>query len=227
MNSRGHRGFTLIELLVVIAIIAILAAILFPVFARARSHAKQTKCLSNLKQIATAYTMYRNDYDQTFPLPGTCTAPGNCTTFIDFLQPYVKNQMIFYCPETGQNPQVWEDMGINWQNPPSNQVIFKYQYAENLLLAGQPISKIEFASEVVLAYDSRQVMPPTDPNDTDKYNDYGVFDGYVVKTGVNKYDDFRYIGKRHSDGANYAYVDGHSKYEKDLHPSFWLLTPPQ
>jgi prepilin-type N-terminal cleavage/methylation domain-containing protein len=68
-NSKSPRsGFTLIELLVVIAIIAILAAILFPVFARARENAKQTACLSNLKQIGTAISMYTQDYDDTYPI---------------------------------------------------------------------------------------------------------------------------------------------------------------
>src|SRR5712692_7814212 len=61
------RGFTLIELLVVIAIIAILAAILFPVFARAREQARKTTCASNMKQIATATLMYAQDYDELFP----------------------------------------------------------------------------------------------------------------------------------------------------------------
>src|SRR6266581_8496416 len=68
----SRRGFTLIELLVVIAIIAILAAILFPVFAQARESARQTTCLSNLKQIALAGMMYAQDYDETFvPVGGT------------------------------------------------------------------------------------------------------------------------------------------------------------
>ncbi len=66
-NSMPKRGFTLIELLVVIAIIAILAAILFPVFAQARSKARQTSDLSNQKQIGMAYLMYIQDYDETFP----------------------------------------------------------------------------------------------------------------------------------------------------------------
>jgi len=64
---RNRKGFTLIELLVVIAIIAILAAILFPVFARARAKAKQTTCISNLKQIAVASHLYAGDYDQYLP----------------------------------------------------------------------------------------------------------------------------------------------------------------
>ncbi len=66
-STRGVRGFTLIELLVVIAIIAILAAILFPVFAQAREKARQTSCLSNLKQIGLAMLMYAQDFDETYP----------------------------------------------------------------------------------------------------------------------------------------------------------------
>lgn len=66
-RSKPNRGFTLIELLVVIAIIAILAAILFPVFAKAREAARKTACSSNLKQIATGMLMYTQDYDETFP----------------------------------------------------------------------------------------------------------------------------------------------------------------
>lgn len=66
-HRRDRRGFTLIELLVVIAIIAILAAILFPVFARARDAARKASCLSNMKQIGTAAMMYTQDYDETFP----------------------------------------------------------------------------------------------------------------------------------------------------------------
>ena len=64
------KGFTLIELLVVIAIIAILAAILFPVFAQAREKARQTSCLSNLKQLGTGYILYADDYDDYPPYAG-------------------------------------------------------------------------------------------------------------------------------------------------------------
>jgi prepilin-type N-terminal cleavage/methylation domain-containing protein/prepilin-type processing-associated H-X9-DG protein len=67
---KGGRGFTLIELLVVIAIIAILAAILFPVFAQARERARQISCVSNLKQMGTAFMMYAQDYDEEFPTGG-------------------------------------------------------------------------------------------------------------------------------------------------------------
>jgi prepilin-type N-terminal cleavage/methylation domain-containing protein/prepilin-type processing-associated H-X9-DG protein len=105
------RGFTLIELLVVIAIIAILAAILFPVFARAREKARQTSCLSNVKQIGLGLLMYTQDYDEKFPRgrnspPGGVDVVGDdgvtyhntCYEWFHMVQPYTKNRDIFHCP---------------------------------------------------------------------------------------------------------------------------------
>ena len=92
-----RRGFTLIELLVVIAIIAILAAILFPVFGRAREKARQTSCLSNLKQLGLAFMQYAQDYDECFPLLRTYTASG--TFYYPWtLEPYHRNWQVWYCP---------------------------------------------------------------------------------------------------------------------------------
>ena len=83
---RRRLGFTLIELLVVIAIIAILAAILFPVFARAREKARQTQCLSNYKQLALAVQMYIQDYDGVYPY----VVSGDVTTDLPgLLNPYI------------------------------------------------------------------------------------------------------------------------------------------
>ncbi len=93
-----RSGFTLIELLVVIAIIAILAAILFPVFARARENARKSTCQSNLKQIGLAAMAYVQDYDETYPSPdddSALTAPRNIVTL---LNPYTKNNKIWRCP---------------------------------------------------------------------------------------------------------------------------------
>ncbi|MCE5218677.1 DUF1559 domain-containing protein [bacterium] len=90
-----HRGFTLIELLVVIAIIAILAAILFPVFARAREKARQSACLSNVKQFGLGIMMYTQDYDDNLPLYrlGLSQVYWN-----NSVEPYVKNKQIMRCP---------------------------------------------------------------------------------------------------------------------------------
>ncbi len=93
------RAFTLIELLVVIAIIAILAAILFPVFAQAREKARQTTCLSNLKQINLGVQQYVQDYDESFPRLAVYPAPAPrqpwaTYTWQDAVGPYIKNGTI-------------------------------------------------------------------------------------------------------------------------------------
>ncbi len=100
-RSSKRSGFTLIELLVVIAIIAILAAILFPVFAQAREKARGTSCLSNEKQITLGLLMYIQDYDESFcPCAfGQGTAGAPYTVWDMMIQPYIKNQQIFVCPD--------------------------------------------------------------------------------------------------------------------------------
>ena len=134
-----RRGFTLIELLVVIAIIAILAAILFPVFAKAREKARQASCTSNLKQIGLSIIMYRNDYDERNPQyyrgPGNgnqvdswvngAPAPGPTGRYswATAIQPYCKNVQMFVCPSwppqnnrsgcASHGPWRWLSYGIN------------------------------------------------------------------------------------------------------------------
>ena len=99
------RGFTLIELLVVIAIIAILAAILFPVFARAREKARQSSCSSNEKQIVLAILMYAQDYDERIVNAVSSAAPDKCSDpnrsqwwWRLLVAPYIKNTQVFVCP---------------------------------------------------------------------------------------------------------------------------------
>jgi prepilin-type N-terminal cleavage/methylation domain-containing protein/prepilin-type processing-associated H-X9-DG protein len=98
-----RRGFTLIELLVVIAIIAILAAILFPVFARARAKAQQNNCLSNVKQLQLGLLMYANDYDGC--------VNGYTWEWINDVYPYVKNVQIYRCPSAKTNGYTWTAQG--------------------------------------------------------------------------------------------------------------------
>jgi len=144
-TKRRRKGFTLIELLVVIAIIAILAAILFPVFARAKQAAIKNQCINNLKQITAAMNLYTTDYDERFPLVSGFgqmldTLPifemGNNDLrdptktdrawFQYLLLPYVKNQKIFECPGVTING-FWEIGGQDYyfrggsnRNPPPN-----------------------------------------------------------------------------------------------------------
>src|SRR6184192_2919619 len=99
MHRTWKRAFTLIELLVVIAIIAILAAILFPVFARAREAARKTSCASNLNQIGKAMLMYTQDYDEILPLYDANWSPT-------IIQPYIKNaQIVTKCPSSFYDPK--------------------------------------------------------------------------------------------------------------------------
>ncbi len=130
MSYATHRhGFTLIELLVVIAIIAILAAILFPVFARARAKAEQTSCLNNQKQIGLALMMYAADNDNTLPsayyyVNGATSANGY-VHWSGMVNPYVKNNQIWVCPSDpikGFAPTCFTTPPVN---PPAGQVSLK------------------------------------------------------------------------------------------------------
>jgi prepilin-type N-terminal cleavage/methylation domain-containing protein/prepilin-type processing-associated H-X9-DG protein len=128
--GRRKNGFTLIELLVVIAIIAILAAMLFPVFARARESARKIQCLSNIKNIALAYQMYLTDYDRFPPAEhdplvlqtllswggGTCWIKDEDNPYLRdpvILDEYVRNRDVWNCP----SGPAGVDFGINWCIP--------------------------------------------------------------------------------------------------------------
>ncbi|BCM91168.1 hypothetical protein IAD21_03032 [Abditibacteriota bacterium] len=107
INSRVNKGFTLIELLVVIAIIAILAAILFPVFARARENARRASCQSNLKQIGLGYMQYAQDYDGWTPGSSNASAgTGSQVSWPTLVFPYIKSEQLFVCPSGETTPAI-------------------------------------------------------------------------------------------------------------------------
>jgi prepilin-type N-terminal cleavage/methylation domain-containing protein len=128
-RGAGSRGFTLIELLVVIAIIAILAAILFPVFAKAREQARKTACVSNVAQLGKAWMMYVQDWDEQFPPrmpnPDPATGPFPCKPCrtIDvrpYALPYIKSEGLFRCPSDAGVP-----MSLIPADPSKGQPIWK------------------------------------------------------------------------------------------------------
>ena len=158
-TSRKREAFTLIELLVVIAIIAILAAILFPVFAQAREKARQTSCLSNIKQLGLGLMMYVQDYDETWPRNddcvngGTVAVPGAPATAIGctgpygdrvnhykwwyWTYPYVKNVDINFCPSrTRIMDQSAATGNAKWQDWKNSSEVFGAGYGLNLSVTG-------------------------------------------------------------------------------------------
>ena len=198
-----RKGFTLIELLVVIAIIAILAAIIFPVFSRARAKARQAQCASNLKQLTLAFEMYVTDYDEM--LPGAPNGSGGAGMYGGWvwypafhqpdrgyfevtrggLFPYTKNDQIYVCPDdrTGSG----------------------CTYEMNGYLRWGSVAMIPKPSETFL-------LIPEDDHGT--AND-GYFD---VPAGDCP-------NCRHNKGVNASFADGHVKWnpweQKEVHAACW------
>ena len=144
-----RKGFTLIELLVVIAIIAILAAILFPVFARAREKARQASCQSNMKQISLGMLMYIQDYDESFPY----FAQGSYTVspwifWPHQLQPYIRNWAVYRCPSNTAAPMSYH--GMSYPEFP------KYGFTTSLWSSNPPytLARIERPAEKFMCFDS-------------------------------------------------------------------------
>jgi prepilin-type N-terminal cleavage/methylation domain-containing protein/prepilin-type processing-associated H-X9-DG protein len=222
-NRSAAGGFTLIELLVVIAIIAVLAAILFPVFAQARAKARQTACLSNMRQIGNGLMMYTQDYDETLPgnainpainrpdqgygpLPLGWMDPAAGRNWAREVQPYVKNLSVFVCPQAKPRTQLNADGPTNpyreVPSPPGGNTSYLLNgIAATKALAAMPApADTVYLHESIVFWGTAQERPRPDlPANPDRYREFN---------NVGLYDFV------HNDGANLLFCDGHAKWQK-------------
>ncbi len=211
------KGFTLIELLVVIAIIAILAAILFPVFAQAREKARQTQCLSNIKQIGTAGQMYMQDWDE-----GLIPYNGANYNFAELMNPYVKNWRMFYCPSAPWKPT--PDAHAFWAvNYGINNWMGLYLDANgNAADPLRTLGQISKPSEIIMYGDSGLfwmsgwgILYPATSGGCYLPGSKGskdLIDTTLTPPVSQATGDF--ANGRHNGGVNMCYWDGHAKFLK-------------
>ena len=220
-------AFTLIELLVVIAIIAILAAILFPVFAKAREKARQTACLSNLRQISLGFLQYTQDADETYLFEPTGSGSGSGAGIRGFpdsngyqhafdgplrwpgrIQPYVKNQNIFQCPSDQPSTTSIEEKNLvgYWGNGALFCTAAFGAVAESDV--PQPANVILLYDDIAKLNENRLVFRPfwDTGSNPPKFWDGGSFD--TLAGG-----DYR--NGPHNDILNALWADGHVKPVKN------------
>jgi len=188
---RRSPGFTLIELLVVIAIIAILAAILFPVFAKAREKGRQASCISNLRQLAVATLQYAQDYDETLPMSaypaGSCVATFNWAVI-----PYVKNDQVAQCPSDPYAMDVNLMFAMVGGACPGTPRYTSYSVNQSLFADGYRIHF--FGGNTVHLSEVKR------PGET-----IMLYDGNVTDTQLQP------VQSRHNDTFSACYADGHVK----------------
>ncbi|MFO7946507.1 MAG: DUF1559 domain-containing protein [Armatimonadota bacterium] len=205
MTGRKH-GFTLIELLVVIAIIAILAAILFPVFARAREKARQTSCLNNTKQLGLGILMYAQDYDERHPVMYWIQDPSyddgvsvGGYTVMSAILPYVKNSQIFQCPSISE--------AVTYtRNDVST--VSDYQFSCYVVLNGGA-TNAALRDQSFSGSTGRTDYPGPYTFDPAQVVMMSTYDG-SYRTWVPYW--YTHMPYEHNDGQNVAFGDGHAKW---------------
>lgn len=214
--SKVRSHFTLIELLVVIAIIAILAAILFPVFGRARENARKTSCQSNLKQMGLGMMQYTQDYDEYYPLAfhrvasntGNFQLQGNEVGWAWVIQPYIKSTQVFHCPSVSTE-QVWPASVFVGQATPG---ATDYAYNRNIGFDGALASNGRSVNQAAISYVSNTLMvyhyvPAGTGSSTPGDTCVGGKAAKIDSGGVGR-------SRIHLDGSNYMFADGHVKWYK-------------
>lgn len=234
-GSRHFRAFTLIELIVVIAIIAILAAFLFPVFAMAREKARQATCTSNMRQLAQAWEMYAQDYDETFPLTAIqLWRQGPVITWPGLIEPYVRagvekdqtgdtangrGRSIFVCPDY-LTPAPDRDEAGSPSGAPAVGTLPLLSYGANVWLVSHwsllgealppELADLGQACRLAAVGEPARVVLLAEIHD--------CCDG-LGGGGPNNYTR---AARRHSGGANYALADGHVKWYRGGTPQYGM-----
>jgi len=208
------RGFTLIELLVVIAIIAILAAILFPVFAKAREKARQSSCLSNVRQLATAELSYAQDYDEML-VPYSLVVSGKY--WYELVAPYLKNTQILMCP-SAKFTTTQCTYGVT---------IYTCSGSTPSTRASASLGDVQFPAEALMLTETQNqaTNPPTALMLV-----YCPRDNAWAAANFGGHWGLAYPG-RHNGGNNCAFVDGHAKWLNDTtlanpNSDCWQKQPP-
>ena len=225
MNAKRRMGFTLIELLVVIAIIAILAAILFPVFAKAREKARQTACTSNEKQLGLAFLQYSQDYDERFPVNPDGGGQYGCG-WNGQIYSYVKSTGVFTCPSDTTTPAApYSTISYMYNGAiPFDPVLdFIRGGSHNPLGVGGAVAKMLSPSRTVLLLECKgDTGDPTSSNASGvgtgtyswgtPYSDGNMVTGPLDTCGGTLSYGSNIPAARHTDGAEYLLADGHVKW---------------
>ncbi|BCM92333.1 hypothetical protein IAD21_04212 [Abditibacteriota bacterium] len=205
----AKKAFTLIELLVVIAIIAILAAILFPVFARARENARRSSCQSNLKQIGLGVMQYSQDYDEAMlPLRWSWSGAYSIRPFPVLLQPYVKSTQIFKCPSNTATGFMNDTSDTSLGTTPAN------------FMPGIPVSYAANAGSNDPGEDRAMQEAAAGNISLASFNNPATTIT-IVENKNNPYADFYDNGRAtdlqgHLGTSNFLFADGHVKSLKPL-----------
>jgi prepilin-type N-terminal cleavage/methylation domain-containing protein/prepilin-type processing-associated H-X9-DG protein len=241
-----NRGFTLIELLVVIAIIAILAAILFPVFARARENARRASCQSNLKQIGLAIMQYTQDYDEKYPVawrPQSIQLPYNnftstYVTWVDRIYPYTNSLQLFQCPSQTFSPNGGTAPAMFHAVTP-----FAYNYNQHKAetaatgaavaigdtgfsfssTTGPSLAAVEAPATTILVFDGWGSM---DSGGWYAKDLAGLISGVTTTPAPTPLNitTYKNLARRHLEGMNVLFADGHVKWKNSSTPGEWTLT---